>query len=175
MIWYRLLWTHFFQTWSDGRHDKTLNFDTNVNDIDLQSRPQDLEKFRTCAVIPLKSGIKKPQHSQWSVMWGRWLLRNLVSMASIDRMSILLLACLLFWNFVVMLLICYQYTSSLSQIVPCVWERESRVGGCIAVVALVTAVASVVVALYLFVFISLGGGGGGGGCCFSFSDAIFFV
>ena len=44
---------YFFQTWHDGKHDKTLHFDTSVNDFDHHSWSQGYEKAETCAVILL--------------------------------------------------------------------------------------------------------------------------
>ena len=40
-------------SWNDAKQDQTLQFDSNLNDMDLQTRSQCYGKARICAVILL--------------------------------------------------------------------------------------------------------------------------
>ena len=60
--WLRLgcvrMFTVFFQTWCDERHNWALHFDIGLNDLDPDLRSQGYEKAWTYAVIWSISGIK---------------------------------------------------------------------------------------------------------------------
>ena len=51
----------FFQTWHVIVLDQILHFDSSMNYLYLRSRSQGYEKARTCAIILMESGVKKPK------------------------------------------------------------------------------------------------------------------
>ena len=61
----------FCQTWCNDRHDKTLDFDTSLNDLGRDSRSQGCENARTRVIFLLHSGKKYRKHSQWLNVCGR--------------------------------------------------------------------------------------------------------
>ena len=62
------LWTDLIQTWHDARQDKSLQYDSSFNDLEIHSRSQGYGKAWTCSVSLLWSCLKQLKCLWWLVM-----------------------------------------------------------------------------------------------------------